>query len=1374
MDGNVNPPSPPAPCPDAVTAYVPPPDAAAALAWAELFASTPLALAVVDPGTARLVYGTPAFAAMHGYAADAVAGLPVVELYAPDARPEMARQAARVDTERAVSFRTHRRRRDGSTFPARVDARAVTDAAGRLLYRAVTVEDLTASEATAAAQAHLAAIVASSEDAIVGKTLDGTITSWNAAAERLLGYTAAEIVGASVLRLIPPELQAQEPAILARLAAGERVATFETVRVGKDGARRHVSLSVSPVRDAAGQVIGAAKILRDVTAQKEAEASERFLLEAGARLAQSLDADATVRTLGRLAVETLADGCLVTLLDDAAAARGAYPFVHVDVASRVPGRAALVREIERRYPLPPDAPSGFPRAIRTGAAELVPDGAFDDAVLPSIAVDAEHLALLRRLEMRSAVVAPLVASGRTLGAITLVRHGPDRRPSFTERDLRVAIELGRRAGAAMDNARLYAAERRARADAERAGAQLAAVLDSMGEAFYGYDRDWRFTRLNRAARDTLGGLGIDADTLLGRVLWDVFPALVGTEYERTMRQVMEARAAAEFTERDLHRERWLETRVFPTPDGVAAYTLDVTARVVADQQRDLLVRVGELVSLSLEPARTLDAIARAPLPSLADYAIVDLLEGDGTVRRAAGAHADPAQAPLVERVLAAAPRLDSDNFVAGVLRTGRPALAPETTPEMIARVSDDPAFLDAVRALGPRSHLCVPLVARGRTLGSLLLVRTAAGRPFTGSELPVAEEIARRAALALDHARLYATADAARAEAEAARTRVAFLAAASERLAVARDVETTLRTVAELAVPALADWCFVEARADDGGIRPVAVVHRDPAKVALAHELLRRYPLDPDAPFGTGYVLRTGEPQVAAELTDALIASVARDAEHLALLRSLGMRASLAVPIRGGDGRPVAVLTLVSGDPARRVGPADLATAEEVARRAEVALAGARLYAAEQAALRRAMVLQQVTAALSGALTLGEAAAVVVAQCTSALGARGGVVVRPTDDGSALEVVRAVGYEVAADDVLAPIPLDAVLPLPEAFRRGEPVFVASTAEWDRRYGGGGALRRLPGSCAWMALPLVVDGRALGAMGLSFAREGALGDEDRALAVALAQQCAQAFERARLFEAERAARREAERASRAKSEFLATMSHELRTPLNAIGGYAELLEMEIRGPVTAAQREDLGRIQRSRRHLLGLINEVLDYARIERGAVAFDLRPTLLAEAGAAAAVLIEPQRAAKRIALEFRPPVDDAAAAPALAAVADPERLRQILLNLLSNAVKFTPEGGRVTVEIAPGPDARGRAIARVIDTGVGIPADQLEAIFEPFVQVGRAFNRPAEGTGLGLAISRDLARGMGGDLTAESTVGAGSTFTLALPAAPAADGVPG
>ncbi|HEU5174407.1 MAG TPA: ATP-binding protein [Gemmatimonadaceae bacterium] len=250
------------------------------------------------------------------------------------------------------------------------------------------------------------------------------------------------------------------------------------------------------------------------------------------------------------------------------------------------------------------------------------------------------------------------------------------------------------------------------------------------------------------------------------------------------------------------------------------------------------------------------------------------------------------------------------------------------------------------------------------------------------------------------------------------------------------------------------------------------------------------------------------------------------------------------------------------------------------------------------------------------------------------------------------------------------------------------------------------------------------------------------------------------ERARLLAEAREARREAEVANRAKSDFLASMSHELRTPLNAIGGHTQLLEMELHGPLTEAQRGTLARIDRAQRHLLGLITDILNYAKIESGRVEYVLRAVSLTELLADVLPMIEPLTEARELRVEVA--VQDAP----LLVWADREKLSQILINLLSNAVKFTPAGGRIAITAEPDVADRAQVLVRVRDTGIGIPAAQLEAIFEPFVQVRRretGYAEKTEGTGLGLAISRDLARGMGAELAAESVEGEGSVFTLSM-----------
>ncbi len=220
-----------------------------------------------------------------------------------------------------------------------------------------------------------------------------------------------------------------------------------------------------------------------------------------------------------------------------------------------------------------------------------------------------------------------------------------------------------------------------------------------------------------------------------------------------------------------------------------------------------------------------------------------------------------------------------------------------------------------------------------------------------------------------------------------------------------------------------------------------------------------------------------------------------------------------------------------------------------------------------------------------------------------------------------------------------------------------------------------------------------------------------------------------------------------------------MSHELRTPLNAIDGYAELIELGIRGPITSEQREDLARIRKSQKHLLELINGILDYAQVEAGVVQYDIESVVLDECLATCEMLTIPQARSRGVQLQRH------TCMPSIIVRADRAKVLQVVLNLISNAIKFTNPGGLITLQCEYVGNGEGKVVGvTVTDTGIGIAPEQLSRVFEPFVQVDAALTRTRDGTGLGLAISRDLARGMGGELTVESEMGVGSTFTLTLP----------
>ena len=293
--------------------------------------------------------------------------------------------------------------------------------------------------------------------------------------------------------------------------------------------------------------------------------------------------------------------------------------------------------------------------------------------------------------------------------------------------------------------------------------------------------------------------------------------------------------------------------------------------------------------------------------------------------------------------------------------------------------------------------------------------------------------------------------------------------------------------------------------------------------------------------------------------------------------------------------------------------------------------------------------------------------------------------------------------------------------------------------------------------ALLVVPLIVRGKVQGAITfVSPAGDAPFGQEEIALAADVAAACAMALDNARLYREADALRVVAEEASRAKSEFLRNMSHELRTPLNAIGGFAELIEMGAQGPVTDEQHASLTRITRNQQHLVTLVAEILNFVRVESGRMEYHIADVQMDRALSDIAEMLSGVIKEKGLILDG--PRCDANAV----ARADFDRVRQVLLNLVMNAVKYTPRGGgTITLSCSVTSNS---VITDVADTGRGMPPDKLEAIFEPFVQLTTGLTDRQGGVGLGLAISRDLAHGMGGDLTVQSTVGVGSRFTLTLP----------
>ncbi|MEH2337744.1 AAA family ATPase [Nostoc sp.] len=600
----------------------------------------------------------------------------------------------------------------------------------------------------------------------------------------------------------------------------------------------------------------------------------------------------------------------------------------------------------------------------------------------------------------------------------------------------------------------------------------------------------------------------------------------------------------------------------------------------------------------------------------------------------------------------------------------------------------------------------------------------------------------------------------ARLEAEADQQRAAFLAQVSATLASSLDYESTLTSVANLVVPYFADWCSVNLLQDNQAINQVAVAHRDPEKVKLAWELYQRYPRDLDAVEGVAKVLRTGLAEMVTEISDAALAAAIQDPEHLRILRELGLKSCIVLPLMARK-RIFGAISFVTAESERRYSIADLSLAEDVAHRAAIAIDNARLYQeAQQAqttaeqALERIARLQSITSALSESLTPAQVSEVIVEQSMAALGASSALVALLNENKTELEIVRAVGYNQDLLDTWRHFAIDLPFPLAEAVRTGQPIWAQARQNQIARYPHLVKIYTQYDIDPWISIPLMVEGWAVGGITLGFAQPQLLSGEDQAFILAVAQQCAQAIARAHLYEAERTARNAAESANRIKDEFLAVLSHELRTPLNPILGWTKLMRTRKLDQLTSDRA--LETIERNAKLQTQLIEDLLDVSRILQGKLNLNFYPINLVSVIEAAIETVRLSAQAKSIEIQTILESDVGQV------LGDTNRLQQVIWNILSNAIKFTPTGGQVKIKL----EQVGLQVKiYVTDTGKGIVPEFLAYVFDYFRQADSATTRKFGGLGLGLAIVRHLVELHGGTVQAESLgEGQGATFTVILP----------
>ena len=395
----------------------------------------------------------PAAERLYGYRASEILGQSNHLIIPAERHPEEEAVRERIVSGQPVEhYESVRLRKDGSRIDVALTVSPLRARDGRVVGISKISRDISErnrneslKEESLAAVRRLAAIVESSDDGIIGMSMDGTITAWNRGAERMYGYAAAEVLGQSIRLVIPEDRREEASEVLERIKLGERVEHFETLRCRKDGTRFPVSLMVSPILYDGGTVIGASKIARDISEQKRASQRAAFLAEVGAVLGGSLEYLTTLKTVADLAVPSIADWCAVDILTDERKLER-LAVAHVD-----PAKIDLARTIRSRYE-DPNSPYSAPSVVRTGTPAMLREVS-DDMIAASAKGDQERIALVRSLGLRSYMIVPLTTRGRTLGALTLATAESGR--LYTEDDFRFAQDVAFRAALAVDNARAY-------------------------------------------------------------------------------------------------------------------------------------------------------------------------------------------------------------------------------------------------------------------------------------------------------------------------------------------------------------------------------------------------------------------------------------------------------------------------------------------------------------------------------------------------------------------------------------------------------------------------------------------------------------------------------------------------------------------------------------------------------------------------------------------------------------------------------------------------------------------------------------------------------------------------------------------------------
>ncbi len=791
---------------------------------------------------------------------------------------------------------------------------------------------------------------------------------------------------------------------------------------------------------------------------------------------------------------------------------------------------------------------------------------------------------------------------------------------------------------------------------------------------------------------------------------------------------------------------------------------DITERKRNETALQFLARSSVSLGASLDYETILHRVSELAVLYLADFCAMYMVESDHRIRHVATACANVAHEPSLQQVQLYAIDADDDSPITNVIRSSTTTLLPDISDALLEAIVPPGEMLQRLRQSDIRSSILVPLVARGRVVGAIAIISAGSGRRYTAADVTLMEEVARRAGVALDNARLYREAQQARAAAEKAQQRLEFLVEASTILSSSLEYETILRKLARLLVPALADYCLVDVVDADGQVRRVETAHANPAKESTIRLLQEQYPPDLKMTYGVPKILHSGIATLTEVTEDWQLEAAARDAEHLRLLRELGPQSAILLPLIVQD-RTLGVITLATtNDSERRYNTDDFLFGKELAHRAALAIENALLYSevsrAEQQTRRQAARLHAIAQASSAFAAAGLDLPTLLTTIARSI-------VEAVGDATVLRLLSADGQWLETQAVYHTNPVhlgiirDMLASEPQradeglnglAIQTGKPMLLPEfPADLLRNSIKKEYLPYLEqvGVHSFMIVPLRIQGQVIGTLAISRDTPGhPYTTDDQIFVQELADRAALAIDHARLYRA-------AQDAIQARDQFVAIASHELRTPLTGILGYTEMLLRRAKRDTTMSERDQraLGAIATQGQRLQKLVGDMLELSRIEMDM--FTIEPTPL-----------NFNKLVEHMAIEFEPTLQQHTLqlilpTSPLMIEGDSRRLEQVIANLLQNAVKYSPAGGSVTVELVR---EQNNARLTITDQGIGIPQNAQGHLFQRFYRADNVGEHQISGFGIGLYLVREIVERHNGTVTLQSHEGVGSTFTIRLP----------